>query len=133
MNTHPSNPRLRRVFTFVALAAALGLTAVTLTQCRLLDDSVTGVDARTVSGFNSGRSKCVHQCNEKFKACREKEDALHRANQRKCETFTNSVQREGCMRSEETRHTAVHEACVREMQRCKKDCVYREGSGGGGR
>ena len=38
------NPRLRRGFAFVALAAVLGLSAVSLTQCRMVNDTVTGVD-----------------------------------------------------------------------------------------
>src|SRR5437773_1784261 len=69
MNTDHRNPRLRRGFAFVALAAVLGLSAVGLTQCRLVDDTVTGVDLKSNSQLNL-RSSCVRQCNEQFKACK---------------------------------------------------------------
>ena len=60
MNIDHRNPRLRRGFAFVALAAVLGLAAVGLSQCRMVDDTVTGVDLSANSGL-SARSDCVHQ------------------------------------------------------------------------
>src|SRR5437870_13741275 len=78
MNFDNRTPRLRRGFAFVALAAVLGLAAVGLTQCRMVNDTVTGIDLSANSGLNA-RSNCVHQCNEKYKACRRAEDARHKA------------------------------------------------------
>ena len=61
MHIDHRNPRVRRGFAFVALAAVLGLSAVGLTQCRMVDDTVTGVDVRSSDSFKSrGRSRCVH-------------------------------------------------------------------------
>jgi hypothetical protein len=131
MNFDHRNPRLRRGFAFVALAAVLGLSAVGLTQCRLVDDTVTGVDLKTNSaawGHSSGRSRCVHQCNEKYKQCRKAEEATHKANLRSCGNHDNA-----CKKAEDTRHKNALKECVRQMQLCKKGCRYREGAGSAGR
>ena len=131
MNFDHRNPRLRRGFAFVALAAVLGLSAVGLTQCRLVDDTVTGVDlnsnSTTFKGHSSRRSRCVHQCNEKYKRCLKAEEALHKANKKAC--HKNSA----CKKNEEKRHNNAVKACIRQMQLCKKGCRYREGAGSAGR
>src|SRR6185503_10662937 len=74
MHIDHRNPRVRRGFAFVALAAVLGLTAVGLTQCRMTNDTVTGVDLNAASGL-SARSDCVRSCNDSFKACLRAEQA----------------------------------------------------------
>jgi hypothetical protein len=127
MNFDHRNPRLRRGFAFVALAAVLGLSAVGLTQCRMVDDTVTGVDVRSNTGFSNGRSACVHQCNEKYKACKRAEDARHKAAVQAC-GGDNS-----CKKAENTLHKNNHKQCVVQMQLCKKNCRYREGAGNAGR
>jgi hypothetical protein len=114
----------------VALAASLGLAAVSLTQCRLAGDTVTGVD-RANSGFNA-TSDCVQRCNDKYKACREAEDARYRAALRNCD-LKPADQRRACKEGEERLHQQNQDDCVRAMQLCKKNCEYREGSGNGGR
>lgn len=127
MNFDHRNPRLRRGFAFVALAAVLGLSAVGLTQCRMVDDTVTGVDVRSNTGFSNGRSACVHQCNEKYKACKRAEDARHKQAVRDCAGDN------ACKKAENTLHKNNHKDCVRAMQLCKKNCRYREGAGSAGR
>ena len=124
MNFDHRNPRLRRGFAFVALAAVLGLAAVGLTQCRMVNDTVTGIDLSANSGLNA-RSNCVHQCNEKYKACRRAEDARHKAAKRACPD-------NACRKAEERLHQNNHKDCVRQMQLCKRSC-YNEGAGGAGR
>ena len=124
MNIDHRNPRLRRGFAFVALAAVLGLAAVGLSQCRMVDDTVTGVDLSANSGL-SARSDCVHQCNEKYKACRRAEDARHKAAKAACSD-------NACKKAEDRLHQANHKECVRQMQLCKRNC-YNEGSGNAGR
>ena len=127
MNIDHRNPRLRRGFAFVALAAVLGLSAVGLTQCRMVNDTVTGVDVRSNSGFSSGRSACVHQCNEKYKACKKAEDARHKAAVQAC-GHDNT-----CKKAENETHKQNKKQCVSQMQLCKKNCRYREGAGSIGR
>ena len=121
------NPRLRRGFAFVALAAVLGLAVVGLTQCRLVDDTVTGVDLQSNTGMNA-RSDCVHQCNEKFKACRRAEEARHKAAKRACQSIADNNGRKACLKAEQALNHANHKACVEQMQFCKRHC-YSEGAG----
>jgi len=125
MNIDHRNPRLRRGFAFVALAALLGLAVVGLSQCRMVDDTVTGVNLNAASGTNA-RSDCVHRCNEAYKACHRAEDARHKAAQRNCGTD------KACKKAEQSTHKANQLACVRQMQDCKRNC-YNEGAGSIGR
>jgi hypothetical protein len=125
MNFDHRNPRLRRGFAFVALAALLGLSVVGLSQCRLVDDTVTGVDLSAASGLNA-RSDCVHQCNEKYKACKRAEDARHKAAKRACASD------KACKKAEATLHKQNKLACVSAKKDCKRNC-YNEGAGVGGR
>ena len=104
MNIDHRNPRLRRGFAFVALAALLGLSVVALSQCRMVNDTVTGVDIKANQTV-SARGDCVHQCNDTYKACKKAEDALHKQNKL---------------------------ACKQAMEDCKRHC-YNEGAGRGGR
>src|SRR5213594_1821570 len=82
MHIDHRNPRVRRGFAFVALAAVLGLAAVGITQCRMVNDNVTGVDLRAGAGTLSGRSSCVHRCNDAFKACLRTEESRYKAAKR---------------------------------------------------
>jgi hypothetical protein len=125
MNFDHRNPRVRRGFAFVALAALLGLSVVGLSQCRLVDDTVTGVDLQANNGVNA-RSDCVHQCNEKYKACKRAEDARHKAAKRACGSD------KACKKAEQRLHKDNKLVCVRAMQDCKRNC-YNEGAGLGGR
>jgi hypothetical protein len=125
MNIDHRNPRLRRGFAFVALAALLGLSVVGLSQCRLVNDTVTGVDLNANSGLNA-RSDCVHHCNDQYKACKRAEDARHKSAQRACGNDKT------CKKNEQRLHKDNQLACVRAMQDCKRNC-YNEGAGIGGR
>lgn len=127
------NPRVRRGFAFVALAAVLGLSAVGLTQCRMVDDTVTGVDVRSTDSFKSrGRSRCVHQCFSKYKKCLKEEDSLHKKNRRACDRLPHG-QRLACRKAEDTRHKNALKECTRQYLLCKKNCRYGEGAGTAGR
>ena len=125
MNTDHRNPRLRRGFAFVALAALLGLSAVGLTQCRMVNDNVTGVDLKANS-TTSARSGCVRQCNEKRKACQRAEDARHKAAKRAC------LSNKACKKAEDRLNKDNKKECVRQSQLCKRGC-YNEGAGSAGR
>ena len=125
MSFDHGNLRLRRALGLVALSALLGLSAAGLTQCRLVDDTVTGTELNTASGTSS-RSSCVRQCNEQRKACFRAEDARHKAAKRACGTDNS------CKKAEERLHRDNHKECVRQSQLCKRGC-YNEGAGSAGR
>jgi hypothetical protein len=125
MNTDHRNPRLRRGFAFVALAALLGLSAVSLTQCRMVNDTVTGVDLKA-NATASAKSNCVRQCNEKRKACQKAEDARHKEAKKAC------LSDKACKKAEDALHKDNKKACDQQKQLCKKGC-YNEGAGSAGR
>ena len=134
MNIDHRNPRLRRGFAFVALAAVLGLSVVGLTQCRMVDDTVTGVDVRSNSDLHGrGRSQCVHRCNDQFKKCIKDETARHKAADRACRKIKNTPSRKACQKAELKKHFANLKLCVLQKLICKKNCNYREGAGSAGR
>jgi len=132
MNTDHRNPRLRRGFAFVALAAVLGLSAVGLTQCRMVDDTVTGVDLQSNSGYTVSHAACEKACNEAFKRCMKSEEAQHKIYKNACDQLPNP-QRSECKKAESQRHKAATKDCVRSKNACKRACRYREGAGNAGR
>ena len=135
MNIDHRNPRLRRGFAFVALAAVLGLAAVGLSQCRMVDDTVTGVDVTSTTSFKGGhgRSRCVQQCNDAYKHCLKAEDSRHKAANKDCLKQHHSSDRKACQKAENSLHKQKQKDCVRQLQLCKKGCNYHEGAGSAGR
>ncbi len=125
MHIDHRNPRVRRGFAFVALAAVLGLAAVGITQCRMVNDNVTGVDLRAGAGTLSGRSSCVHRCNDAFKACLRAEESRYKAAKRAC--GSNNA----CKKAEQRLHRDNIKACTNAKFQCKKSC-YNEGAGNSG-
>jgi hypothetical protein len=132
MNIDHRNPRLRRGFAFVALAAVLGLAAVGLSQCRMVDDTVTGVDVKSNTAFKSGRSACVHQCNLNYKNCIKTEEARHKAAIKACKALHPTSARKACEKGENLINKNNKKACVTQKNLCKKACFYREGAGSAG-
>ena len=103
----------------VALAPLL-----TLSQCRVVPDSVTGVDI--ASGRLSGRSTCVKACNETFKAAMQAEEEAYRAADKAC------GQDKQCRDAVKDAHKARQAQINDDKNTCKKGC-YNEGGGDGGR
>ena len=127
-------PRVRRGFTFIALAAVLSLSAVGLTQCRMMDDSVTGVDLKsnTAYGTSKEKQKCQKECDALFKACKKSNDDRNKAEKKRCDTLPKA-QKAACKKAESTRKKDETKACSERKKACKKACSYREGNGNGGR
>jgi hypothetical protein len=133
MNTDHRNPRFRRGFAFVALAAVLGLSALGLSQCRMVNDTVTGVDLQSNSSFGSkGRSACKKACNEEFKQCKKLESAKHKIEKKACDQLP-STQKKECKKAESLRHKAAKKECSERKKACKRACKYTEGAGSAGR
>jgi len=128
MHIDHRNPRVRRGFAFVALAAVLGLAAVGLSQCRLVNDNVTGVDLRSGNGTLSAKSACVKACNEQFKQCKRDEETRHKAAKKAC---GSGSQGSACKKAEEQLHKDNLKACENAKKQCKKSC-YNEGAGNAG-
>jgi len=114
-----STPRLVRNF---ALAAAIVLSAVALSQCRMVQDNLTGV--RAGAGRLSARSTCTKLCNSAFEAAMRAEEARHRDALRACDHDSD------CRQAESVRHLVNVGQIDEARKNCKRAC-YNEGAGGG--
>jgi hypothetical protein len=114
----------RRRPLILVLAAVLGLAAVGLNQCRLVDDTVTGVDLRSQGGL-SARADCVKACNDAFQT------ALKAENDRFHDAMDACGSDSQCKQNETAVHQANMDRIRDTMLACKNGC-YNEGSGRGG-
>lgn len=122
MDINDRTPRPRQGIALAVLAAAVVLGAACLTQCRPIDDRVTGVNDRSNVQFAPGPfPRCIHACNDARKACHDAEEALFRINERACSILPR-LQAKRCLAAEKARHKAALDACVRASQACKKRC-----------
>src|SRR5512143_1978258 len=75
-------PRRTRHLVFAALAATLLLAALGTTQCRFVEDRVTGVDIASATA--SSRQACIRACDAQAKAARRAEDSRYRTAKKAC-------------------------------------------------
>ncbi len=115
----------RRGVRMLALAGLLGLTLVALTQCRAVNDTITGVNA--VRGTISARSSCNKKCDDAFKTAQKEEDQRHKNAMKACGSHDSA-----CKKNEDAKHRSVEDSLKRQRQQCKGSC-YNEGGGGGGK
>jgi hypothetical protein len=86
MNQHHRSRGARHALNGVLLLVALVLAALGLTQCRVIDDSVTGVDLKGVGELHGkgNNSRCIRRCNEEYREARQREKERHRQALKKC-------------------------------------------------
>jgi hypothetical protein len=121
---------VRRVLHGLAMMTVLGLAAVGLTQCRVVKDTVTGVDFGATS-FH-GRENCNHKCNDDFKRSMDREEDRHHGALRACEKIKQDNKRHDCKRSEDKVHNQNVDKIQDTKKKCKHGC-YNEGGGHAGR
>jgi len=122
---HARPNRLRRAVVYAALATMLGLVALTLSQCTLVGDSLTGVD---LSGV--GPTSCVKQCNDFYAIAYKREQKIHDQNNDICQSLPQDL-RAGCLDSETARHEAAKAALSQGKIDCQNGC-HRQGAGSAG-
>ena len=122
---HARPNRLRRAVAFAALAALLGLAALTLSHCTLVGDSLTGVNIDGV-----GPTSCVKQCNDFYAISYKREQRVHDTNTSNCQLL-DQPQKGECLTSEDARHTAAMTALGDNKIACQNNC-HRQGSGSSG-
>jgi hypothetical protein len=131
MNVGSGKRRLRRSFSYIALVGVLALSAVGLSQCRLVDQTVTGVDLKANAAFGGGEVDCKKTCNEEFKDCKQAESERHKAAKKACDQLSGA-DKKACKDAESQRNKDEKKACSERKKACKAACNYREGSGSGG-
>ena len=122
---HARPNRLRRAVAFAALAALLGLAALTLSQCTLVGDGLTGVNLDGV-----GPTSCVKQCNDFYAIAYKREQKIHDSNNDLCQSLPQEL-RADCLAQETARHEAAKAALAQGKTDCQNSC-HRQGSGSAG-
>ena len=107
-----------RLATRILLLLALVVASLTLTQCRLVGDRLTGVDVNLLKR----RDDCKALCQDQFQARNQAEDALHAQNVQACGSDA------ACLAAEETRHLAAQDASKATRDACMNAC-HQQGGG----
>jgi hypothetical protein len=110
--------RLRRGTALTGLAVLLGTVALTLTQCRMVDERLTGVEFGKSQPANCFAT-CAHAFNDSIRV----ESALHVANAHACGDAV-------CQAMEEIRHEAAVNRIQAGRAQCQADCHHQGGGTG---
>jgi len=109
--------RLRRVASFSALAVILAFTSITLTQCRMVADRITGVQPLSSSSFS-----CADRCRDIYKISIIIENAIHQIKLQICHGDA------ACIATENARHTAALAKIEANRTACLQNCHNQGGS-----
>ena len=113
--------RLRRGAAWLGLVAFLGVTAVTLSQCKMVDERLTGVEVT-----RNRPGECIAACAQVQATSMQAEAQRHTAAVQAC--AGDPV----CLAVEEMTHEQNVLAIHAEFKACKDRC-HHQGAGGGGR
>ena len=138
MKTHQRNLFHRPATLQVGLAVTLLAAALGLAQCRMVENPVSGVNARATDVYGDHRSKhsvCEHECDKAYKKCKRAEDRRYEDARDECKDRfkKSSKDRDACLRDARRAHEAAIKECKRAKKQCKRDCDYSEGAGSAGR
>lgn len=103
--------------------ALLAFAVLGLTQCRLVADRVTGVDAQILQGRDARR--CLRGCESERRGELREEERRHRVRIRQCRTDIE------CLEDENERHQNALVEIEAEYQECLEDCHHQGGGSGG--
>ena len=115
----------------MAMAAVLGITTIGISQCRFVDDTVTGVTLRPTTGL-AAKTQCKKQCKERKKQAKRAEKARHKAAKKACKNLNTSAERKKCKKAESRKHKENKKQIKLDEKKCKDGC-YNEGFAQGGR
>jgi hypothetical protein len=122
---HARPNRFRRPLVYGALATLLGVVSLTLSQCTLVSDSLTGV------GLNKGGpTTCIKQCNDLYKMLYDEEHKLHLQNVGNCLGLPQP-DRDACLDAEAARHSAEMSRLGEAKTDCQNSC-HSQGGGNSG-
>jgi hypothetical protein len=122
---HARPNRLRRAVAFAVLAAVLGLVSLTLSQCTMLGDNLTGVNLQ-----RGGPTSCIQQCLDTFHAARQLCLKNHATAKEQCKQLPEPEQSD-CLAEAEAEKDACIDEAEAEKDRCQADC-HRQGAGSAG-
>ena len=109
---------LRRASIYGALLTLLGLASLSLTQCTMIDDNLTGVSLSTAKA-----DKCLKDCKHDFDFDTRKEFQLNNKNRRACNGDLV------CLALEAERHREALAQLEADYATCRENCHHQGGGG----
>jgi hypothetical protein len=122
---HARPNRLRRAVAYAALAVLLGVVSLTLAQCTMVGDSLTGVDL-----VRGGATTCLKLCNDKYALFFKIEQKSHNSNLEQCNLLSGQEQQD-CKAAESARHEAAKAQLTADKIACQDNC-HKQGTGSAG-
>ena len=119
---HPARrvPGMRWIGAWVTLAALSAVAVLSLTQCRVVPDTVTGLAKHEQASPGQCMSGCAHQYNDSLTVERD----LHKDNVHAC--GGDSI----CLALEDARHEAAVERIQQGRKQCQEECHHQGGGNG---
>ena len=117
---------VRRVVVLAGLPLLFGVLALTLTQCNMVGDKITGVGVET---NRAAPTSCVKMCNDSSKVYYDIEQKLHDQNVENCQALPQPQKGE-CLAAEDARHTAEKARLSQYKIDCQNNC-HSQGAGSG--
>ena len=105
---HARPNRLRRAVAFAVLAALLGLVSLTVTQCTMVGDNLTGVGVT-----RSGPTTCIKACNDLYDLLYKLEVKRHQAENDLCQLLPPGPEKNACLTAEAARELCPKARTVR--------------------
>lgn len=122
---HARPSRLRRAVAFSVLAGLLGVGSLTLTQCTMVGDTLTGIE------LERGRpTTCIKGCNDLYAFLYKSEQKRHDAANEICLALAQP-DKATCLGVETAQHQANKDALAQGKTDCQNNC-HRQGSGTAG-
>jgi len=122
---HARSKPLLRVVSLSALAVLLGVVSLTLTQCTMTSDNLTGVGLDS-----SAPTTCIKQCNDEAQALSRLETKKHMENIAACQELSGQAKSD-CLAAEEARHSARKDEINDNKVACQESC-HHQGVGSAG-
>ncbi|TMQ65303.1 MAG: hypothetical protein E6K78_07765 [Candidatus Eisenbacteria bacterium] len=123
---HASPNRIYRAVVFVALATVLGVVSLTLSQCTMVGDNLTGVGLT-----RAAPTTCIKHCNDLYDLLFKLEQKRHAAEVAVCQLIEDNNAKNDCLQAESTRHSAAKDALTAGKIDCQNDC-HHQGVGSAG-
>ncbi len=123
---HARPNRLRRAVAFATLAALLGLVSLTVSQCTMVGDSLTGVGLT-----RSAPTTCIKACNDYYDLLYKLEQKRHDAENDLCNALPPGPEKNDCLTAESARHSAAKDQLAIDKKACQDGC-HRQGTGSAG-
>jgi hypothetical protein len=111
---------VRRVSLYGVLLLILGFATVSLTQCTMTDDNVTGI---SLADAKSKPDKCLKECGKAYDKATKEEFRINHKNRKKCDG--DPV----CLALEQERHRDALAEIEADYTNCRGECHHQGGGG----